>query len=449
MRRACCSPWRRAARLSDSRSRGRRASRSVRLARRQIDSDPDSLFIAFTAPRVSLVPGRIRFATLVVRTQDSNVQWEARLENVSVDVALADLARRRFHARTVRAGRLAFRLREKLTPAEATPPRMRRYPRIAGFTDPPRRDPSKAPAAPGNPWRVVVDDLRVGKLQEIWIDAWRWEGEGLVSGGFRLRPGIEAEVLPSELKIGSGILRWGADVVSRGTAGRVAASLPRFDTQKYPGNEIWKIMSGAASLDGTLESVPFLWPEGGKPAVTGGGTVRVRLAMRDGRGGGNVSARLEDARPLVGLVPHGPPKWVAGLVDLHDFGVVARVRIAPGTLAASPVRAEAGTLSLRADWRQAARALLGRASREERGPRPRARPRERRRHFASSARRLVRSRRPARGTQDRSAARLGGNRAADEIGGRRGDGEDAEDHGDGPAARGACRARSSCGRASS
>ncbi len=319
----------------------------------EIDSDPDTLFIAYTAPRVSLVPGRIRFATLVVRTQDSNVQWEARLENVSVDVALTDLARRRFHAKTVRAGGLAFRLREKLTPAEATPQRMRRYPRIAGFTDPPRRDPPKAPAAPGNPWRVVVDDLRVGKLQEIWIDAWRWEGEGLVSGGFHLRPGIEAEVLPSELKIGSGILRWGEDVVSRGTAGRVVASLPRFDTQKYPGNEVWKIMSGAASLDGTMESLPFLWPEGGKPAVTGGGTVRIRVAMRDGRGGGDVSARLEDARPLVGLVPPGPPEWIAGLVDLHDFSVDARLRISPGFLAASPVRAEAGTLSLHADWREA------------------------------------------------------------------------------------------------
>ena len=319
----------------------------------QIDSDPDSLFVVFTEPRASLVPGRLRFKTLTLRSRDSNVEWEARLEDATVDVALVDLAARRFHARTVRAAGLTFRLRERLTRREATPARAGRYPEITGYPDPPRRDPPHPPEPPGDPWRVAVDDLRVGLVKAIWIDAWRWEGEGSLSGGFRLHPGIEAEVLPSELAVAHGTLHWGRYVVSRNTAGRVRAWLPRFDTQAYPGNEVWKIMSGSAPLDGTLDAVPFLSPDGNRPSPTGGGSVRIRVSMRDGRGGGSVAARLRDAEPLVSLLPAGPPKWAAGLVNLSDFAATARVAIAPGRLTVSPVHASAGTFSLDADWRLA------------------------------------------------------------------------------------------------
>jgi hypothetical protein len=319
----------------------------------EVDSDPDSLFVSFTEPRASLMPGHLRFATLTLRSRDSNVEWEARLEDASIDVSLVELAARRFHARRVRAAGLTFRLRERLTRGEATPARAGRYPGITGYRDPPRRDPPAPPVAPGDPWRVAVDDLRVVLVRALWIDAWRWEGEGSLSGGFRLRPGIEAEVLPSELAVARGTLHWGGDVVSRNTAGHVRAWLPRFDTQAYPGNEVWKIMSGSAPLDGTLDAVPFLSPDGSRSSPTRGGSVRVRVAMRDGRGGGSVAARLRDARPLVSLLPTGPPKWAAGLLDLRGFAVAARVRIAPGRLTISPVHASAGTFSLDADWRLA------------------------------------------------------------------------------------------------
>lgn len=319
----------------------------------QVDGDPNSLFVTFTEPRASLVPGRIGFATLTIRSRDSNVEWEARLEDVALEVSLPALARRRFHAKAVRAGALSFRLRERLGASEATPARVGRYPRIAGYPDPPRRDPPAPRAAPGNPWCVVVDDLRVRLVREIWIDAWRWEGKGRLAGGLFLRPGIQAEVFPGELDVEGGTLHWGAHAVSKSTSGRVRASLPRFDTQKYPGNDVWKIMSGDASLDGTLDALPFLSRDGGTAPVEGGGNVRVRVFMKDGRGGGPIVATLHDARPLLALLPPGPPSWIAGLLDLHHFRISAVSRISPGFLAVSPVHAEAGTFSLDADWRSA------------------------------------------------------------------------------------------------
>jgi hypothetical protein len=400
----------------------------------QMNSDPATLFITYTGAR-SLVPGRLRFDTLLLRSRDSNIEWEARLEGVSIRVRLFDLLRRRFRAGSVRADALSFRLRERLERPEATPARLARFPGIVGFGELPLRDPPAPPAPPGDPWKVVIDDLSVGLVREIWIDSWRWTGTARVTGGFFLRPGLEAEVFPSELAVGQGTLHWGGETVSRVTAGSVSAALPRFDTQAYPGNEVWKIMSGGASLRGTLDGLAFLAPPAGGPhlAPGGAGTLRARVALRSGRGsarldaeatavvvrlgertvrgavranvfarridfpGGSVafddtrvrlqgvslegaagapwsgaletrqarldleggsldahlSARLGDGRPLVALVPSGPPKWIAGLLDLRDFEASGRLRSSRGFLALSPARAEAGTFSIDADWREA------------------------------------------------------------------------------------------------
>jgi hypothetical protein len=318
----------------------------------QVDADPEALFVAFTGPRASLVPGRLRFATLTLRSRDPNIEWEARLEDVTLHVALPALAGRRFHATVVRAAALGFRLRERLEKGEATPARLARYPDIVGFPHPPLRGFPPPRVPPGDPWRVVVDDLRVGLVREIWIDSWRWRGEGRLAGGFRLRPGVEAEVLPSELSVGRGTLAWGKDAVSRETSGAVRASLPRFDTKAYPGNEVWRIIAGSASLQGSLDAAPFLSPEGDGPRFPAGGSVRLKVGVADASGSGLFVARIRDARPLVALVPAGPPKWIAGLVGLRDFEFTAQLHGRPGILAMSPAHAGSGTLAIDADLRE-------------------------------------------------------------------------------------------------
>src|ERR1039458_2970781 len=146
----------------------------------QINSDPATLFVTYTGAR-SLLPGSLRFDTLLLRSRDSNIEWEARLEGVSIRVRLFDLLRRRFRAGSVRADALSFRLRERLERPEATPARLARFPRIAGFAEPPLRDPPAPPAPPGDPWLVVADGPRLGLVREIWIDSWRWTGAARVT----------------------------------------------------------------------------------------------------------------------------------------------------------------------------------------------------------------------------------------------------------------------------
>jgi hypothetical protein len=404
---------------------------------RAVNADPSSLAVAWTSPR-TWIPGRIHFDSLVVKSSDQNVQWEARLGDVTLDISLRHLLFRRFHATRVRAATLSFRLRERLSPEEAIPARWSRYPPIPGFSDPPllEHDARETDGETGSPWRVLVDDLAVENVGEIWIDAWHWTGRGRLSGGFELLPGREALVHPAVLEIAGGELRRSPVAVTEATRGAVWAALPRFATQAYPGNDVWKLMSGGAALHGHLAGLDFLSPDSGGPRLTGGsGPVRVSIALRDGVGGLRVAAsarrvrahlgerrlvgtaraeiriphldflrgealfsgtnvrlldvavdrsappapwsgslgvsqghltlsdgsmtmrlagRFSDARPIVALLPSGPPKWVAGLLDLEDLVVSGGLDVAPGLVAVRSARAEAGSFSLKANWRSEA-----------------------------------------------------------------------------------------------
>jgi hypothetical protein len=261
------------------------------ILRRLLNSDPESLFVEWTGAHAGL-PGYVTFDALTLRSSDHNAEWEARLEDVEVRVSLPDLLARRFHARRVRAARIVFRLRELLTRAEATPERLARFPRIPGYPDPPLLTPEVSGPEKGRPWRVVVDDLAVKQVTEIWIDAWRWKGSGRLRGGFELLPGREARVFPSGLDVEDGLLSRGAAEVVRDTRGAVWCEIPRWDTQAYPGNDVWKLVSGGTSLRGTLESVAFLSADGDEgPRFTGGqGIVRLGVALADGRGRARIAA---------------------------------------------------------------------------------------------------------------------------------------------------------------
>lgn len=266
----------------------------TQILRRLVNEDPGRLFAEWNEPR-TWIPGRIQFGSLVLRSGDGNVEWEARLEDVEVEFTLLDLMRRRFHVRHLHASRLAFRLRELLRREDATPELVARYPLIPGFADPPLlANAASAPSGRGRPWRVLLDDIAIEKVTDIWIDAWRWEGFARLGGGFELLPGYEAEVRSSRLEVVSGALHRGSAAVTEGTQGVVACAIPRFDTQAFPGNDVWKLIAGSAALRARLSGVSFLSSDGKGARFSGGsGDVRfgVTLGAASGRARLVVSAR--------------------------------------------------------------------------------------------------------------------------------------------------------------
>ncbi len=271
------------------------------LLRRLLNSKPEDLFVDYRGA-ASWLPGQLSFDSLRLRSRDRNIEFEAALEGVALRVSLPDLVRRRFHATRLRGRTLRFRLRERLTPEEATPARLARYPRIEGNAGPPLLPTTPPPPEPAKgPWRVVVDDLEMAMVEEIWIDSWKWNGKGRVTGAFELLPGREARVGPARLEVASGELRYGEVKVAERTLGTVWCDFPRFDSRNNAGNEVWKILSGGSTLAADLDSLACLSPDSGGPRLSGGaGSIRERIRLKDGVGSVHLSVTARDVKILEG-----------------------------------------------------------------------------------------------------------------------------------------------------
>ncbi len=252
--------------------------------RGEIGRQPEALVMDWKGAR-SVLPGRASVDVLTLRIRDSNMELEAVLEGVEVRFSIPDILRRRFHATRVRADRLTFRLRERMAKAEATPARLARYPRIEGWPEPPLLGVPAAPPPAEDPWRIVIDDLAVARVEEIWIDSCRWAGISRLAGSFEVLPGRKARVGPARLEVTSGAVRKGDTTVVARTAGSVRCEIPSFDTKVITGDDVWKIMTGEATLGGELEGLAFVSLNGGEPGLSGGeGAVKMKIALEDGVG---------------------------------------------------------------------------------------------------------------------------------------------------------------------
>ena len=276
-----------------------------RFLRSWVNTDPERTFLAYEDAR-SEFPGRLLVRGLVLRSRDENTEWIARVGEARLTVNLFDLARKRFRASFVRGSGLSYRLRERLPASELKPDVVARQPPIEGFPSPPRAEPG-ASGRPEDPstWRVVVDDLALEDVAEIWIEGFRFEGGGRVEGGFTLHPTMTAEVRPSRLTIASGRLTFGRDPAVTPISGVVACAIPEFRTHAYPGNDIWKIVRGRARLGGGVPSLAFLNPLLGNPQRPRFGDGKGTIAMNAdvGSGAGSGGMRI-DAKGVV--VRFGP-----------------------------------------------------------------------------------------------------------------------------------------------
>ncbi|HKC26248.1 MAG TPA: hypothetical protein VKF32_16015, partial [Thermoanaerobaculia bacterium] len=271
-----------------------------------VNDDPESTFLTYDDAS-SDAPGRILVKNVVLRSRDLNAEWIARVGEARLTVSLLDLARRRFHATSVRGSGLSYRLRRRLRPDEITPQVVEGLPPIEGFPSPPRADPTQKtrPEEPSR-WRVELDDLALERTSEIWIEGFRFQGAARIAGGFFIHPTMTAQVLPSRLDVSSGSLRFGSHPLAEPLSGAVSASIPSFRTHEYPGDEIWKIVRGRVRLDGGVASLEFLNALLGEPKRprfgAGKGRIHFETAVGSGSGSGalfleasGVEARFGDA----------------------------------------------------------------------------------------------------------------------------------------------------------
>jgi hypothetical protein len=226
------------------------------LFRSLANADEDTLRIDYRSA-YSLWPGRVVADDLSLRFQDDNVQFLLEIERADIDVALFALARRTFHVRKVEAEGVSFRLRLKTDSPDENPQRLAAYPPIAGFTDPPVRPAEEDPPIPEEEydlWTIHLEEV-AASVRELWIQEFRYRGDGAVAGGFRLRPLRELWLAPSVLVTRGGALSIGDRDVLRGADGRLEAQIELFDVRVPTGAAVLRHVSARSSLHGEVVSV--------------------------------------------------------------------------------------------------------------------------------------------------------------------------------------------------
>jgi hypothetical protein len=297
--------------------------------RKQINATPVELFIDYEQAS-SRWPGRIHLHGVSIRDRDRNVEWLVTIEDARIEVDLPALLQKRFHVRTLNGSGLAFRLRERLVPKEvesaATMARARDYPPIPGFADPPLTGSAKVEsAAPSDGlWRVHIGRLSLVGVKEIWVDDFRYRGGGTLNGGFFLWPQHEAEVYPSRLTLEAGRFDLGKNPVAVPFHGTVACTLRHFKVDEFPGNEIWKIMTGKATLAGETHDLAFLGSVLNGPGAPrlekGSGPLALTLELKDGSGSASVEFDLLRAEAQLQKVRLAGSARGALAVRALDFG---------------------------------------------------------------------------------------------------------------------------------
>lgn len=271
---------------------------STDLLRSAVNNGPDHTWIGYRSAR-SLWPGRARVTDFKIRDRDQNAEWIFELDEARVTYSLIGLLRKRFHVTGVRGRGLTFRARNRLAKEAATPERLALLPPIFGFPDPPLLKPGEEKRPPtGKEWTIHVEKIAVDPMREIWVDSWRYDGDGKVTGGFLLQPKLRAEVFPSTLELRGGALRSGKEEVAAQIRGALGCVVHPWQTREYPGSKMLRFIKGEGSVKGELRSAKLVngvigdLPGTRLEKVRGNATVKA--ALDGGIGSGEIGLAAPD-----------------------------------------------------------------------------------------------------------------------------------------------------------
>ncbi|HEY4230244.1 MAG TPA: hypothetical protein VGO79_08725 [Thermoanaerobaculia bacterium] len=289
-----------------------------------INTSPETTLLEWDEA-VSRWPGVVRLRNLRIRGSDANVEWEIRLAEARADFSVAALLSRTFRVERVAGTGLSFRLRQKVDRKDPTRPPTSVLPPIEGFADPPlRRSESPAPASSGGrPWTVDIGSIAIDRFDEIWIDAYRFEGSARLGGRFLLRPGQRARVGPAAIDFGNGTLKVGDRPFVSSLEGRIRTTIATWDPRRVQGSAVWHHVDAEIDLHGPtpgLEFVNYYLRRDREPRFAGGrGDLAITGAIKDGIASGRVRLSASGAqarRPRVEVELSGDlraelrvPRW--------------------------------------------------------------------------------------------------------------------------------------------
>lgn len=345
-----------------------------------VNKTPDRTAIEYRSAS-SVWPGRARVKNFRVRDRDVKAEWTFELEDARLSFSVLGLLRRRLHVTSLSGSGATFRARNRLTPREAADPaRLAPLPPIPGFPDPPRLQPGeRKPPLTGREWTIRVDDVEIDKLREVWVDAYRYVGDGRLTGAFFLRPKVHAQIVRAELTTEGGRLRTGRDSLAEDVKAAVRCVVDPWNPREFPGSRMLRFVSGEAQATARLADMDLvnrlLGDLAGTRLERGGGALAVRAMVERGVASGSVDlsarrlalrivdvafrGRLDARASFSGLdLLKGGARLTGGYLNLTDAAVIVaagrarpfwmKLDFAPGDFRPEPSLLLTSTVTARA-----------------------------------------------------------------------------------------------------
>lgn len=103
-------------------------------------------------------------------------------------------------------------------------------------------------------WRFLIPRLKIEKASPLRFGDLEIKGDILVVGGFRLQPGVDAEVFPSSIEFRHADA--GSDL--KDLEGRIDARFLPFPIDRIEGNQVFEYATGEVALRGRAENLRIL-----------------------------------------------------------------------------------------------------------------------------------------------------------------------------------------------
>ncbi len=316
-------------------------------------------------------PGQVHVRDLRITFQDHNLEWSLDMPRAKVSLRMMQLARRTFHATSVRGEGVVFRMRHRVQPEDAKRPYVAALPPIEEFETPAVFE-ARVPEPPSTPeqesklWTIHVEDVDVG-VSEVWAQQFRYLGTGRAGGAFELRAGRSVWVNPGSLELEPGRLLAGDVPVAR-ISGRIACIVDYFDVDLPQGREVFRHISSELHLRGRdvrLDAATlFIDPSSSIRVSSGAGSFELDASVQHGmiEPASKLSLdndqvllerppfALELTRPVLKLAA-GPEERGEARLSTSSISLQHRSRSGVGATAGSPsVALESAGLDTAAEW---------------------------------------------------------------------------------------------------
>ena len=228
--------------------------------RAMINAQPQYLLLDW-GEAVSEKPGHLTIKNLSIRGSDPNVQWIIRLADADVEFDLSSLLRRTFRVTTLRGSGLSFFLRNKIRPELLKTTDTSVLPPVPGFSDPPLRSPDdRFPPPDPKAFLIDVRSVAVEHFDDIWVDAYHYQGAARVDGSFLLKPALHAQIGPAKLTFASGEMRIGKAPDGITVVGDITATFDPFAPLEHQDAKVFEVITAQVKLEGAFQKLDALAP---------------------------------------------------------------------------------------------------------------------------------------------------------------------------------------------